>query len=102
MYCLNSCGRIKRTVISVKSAILNAGSVLLALRYTVCMVYSNGDGALSCVWCTVMAMVLCLVMVYSNGDGALSCVWCSVMAMVLCLVMVYSNGDGALSCYGVQ
>ena len=34
------------------------------------MVYSNGDGALSCV-------------VYSNGDGALSCV-------------VYSNGDGAL------
>ena len=49
-----------------------------------------------------MVMVLCLVMVYSNGDGALSCVWCTVMVMVHYLVMVYSNGDGALSCYGVQ
>jgi hypothetical protein len=46
------------------------------------MVYSNGDGALSCVWFIVMVMVHCLVMVYSNGDGALSCVWCTLMLIV--------------------
>ena len=50
------------------------------------MVFSNGDDALSCVWCTVMVMVHILCMVYSNGDDALSCVWCTVMVMVHYLV----------------
>jgi hypothetical protein len=53
---------------------------------TLCVVYSNGVCALSCVWCTVMAFVHYLCMVFSSADGALSCVWCTVAVIVHYLV----------------